>query len=115
MSQVTHGPLSREAFLKRIVIKSVQLDGGSTVCIRALPASMIVGTKEEDASKVFEAANLLAHSLCDENGNLFFSGEEKDKVMTVDHVSLKKIMDAIVDLNGLNPGKNSEESDPGKN
>jgi hypothetical protein len=105
--------LSRDAFLKRAVIREVPLDDNAVVCIRALPASLIVSGV--DASGVFEPANLLVHSLCDGNGVLLFAGEEKAQAMTIDHLALKKILDAIIDLNGLRPAEAGEAAGPEKN
>lgn len=109
-------PLDREGFLKRIVTKDVPLPDGSLVCIRALPASLIV-SGAENSSETFATANMLVQSLCDEHGNLLFGDgeDEKDQAMTVDHLSLKIILDAIVDLNGLRPPKEGEEGEPEKN
>ncbi|MCL1940031.1 MAG: hypothetical protein FWG04_05160 [Desulfovibrionaceae bacterium] len=92
--------LDRDGFLKRAVIREVSLPDGSTVCIRALPASMLVAGADSAAS-VFEPANLLVRSLCDENGALLFRDDEKSEIMAVDHMALKAILDAILELNGL--------------
>lgn len=116
MSQVTvKKALDREAYLKRVAKRHVPLPDGSVVCIRALPASLIVSGAEE-AAKTFEAANLLVQSLCDEDGTLLFGPEETAMAMTIDHVGLKAVLDAIVDLNGLKPpaGKGVTD-DAGKN
>ena len=108
-------PLDREGFLKRIVIRSEPLPDGSVVCIRALPASLIV-SGAEDAAKTFESANMLVQSLCDEDGKLLFAEGEKDQAMTIDHMALKVILEEIVEINGLNPPtKDGEEGEPGKN
>ena len=93
-------PLGREAFLKRAVVKEVTLPNEDILCIRALPASFFI-SKDKDDMKSFETDNLLVLSLCDQDGKLLFEGDEKDLVMTVDHMSLKVLMDAIIDLNGL--------------
>ena len=107
-------PLDREGFLKRIVTRPVPLPDGSVVCIRALPASMIV-SGAEDAAKTFESANMLVQSLCDENGKLLFGEGEKQEAMTIDHMALKILLDEILDLNGLKPPKEGEEGAPEKN
>ncbi|MDR2489761.1 MAG: hypothetical protein LBD42_09805 [Desulfovibrio sp.] len=107
-------PLDREGFLKRIVIRQVPLPDGSVVCVRALPASLIV-SGAEDVAKTFESGNMLVQSLCDENGKPLFTEEEKDQAMTIDHMALKVILDEILDLNGLKPPKDGEEGAPGKN
>lgn len=107
-------PLDREGFLKRIVTRPVPLPDGSVVCIRALPASLIV-SGAEDAAKTFESANLLVQSLCDEDGKLLFGAGEKDQAMTIDHMALKVILEEIVDLNGLKSPKEGEEGAPEKN
>jgi len=106
--------LNREGLLKRAVIKQVQLDENSAVCIRALPASMIV-SGADGSNEVFETSNLLVHSLCDEEGKLLFSGDEKAETMTIDHLALKKLLEAIVELNGLKAKPDGEESEPEKN
>jgi hypothetical protein len=92
--------LDRDGFLRRAVIREVALPGGANVCIRALSASVIVAGAE-NAADVFEPANLLVCSLCDENGKLLFGEGEKSEAMTVDHMALKIILDAIMELNGL--------------
>lgn len=107
-------PLDREGFLKRIVTRPVPLPDGSVVCIRALPASLIV-SGAEDAAKTFESANMLVQSLCDEDGKLLFGAGEKDQAMTIDHMALKVILEEIVDLNGLKSPKEGEEGAPEKN
>ena len=107
-------PLDREGFLKRIVTKTVSLPDGSVVCIRALPASLIV-SGAEDAAKTFESANMLVQSLCDENGKLLFAEGEKDQAMTIDHMALKVILEEILDLNGLKTPKEGEAGAPEKN
>lgn len=105
--------LSREAFLKRVVVRPVELADGMVVCIRALPASFIIAGAN-DFSKTFETANLLVNSLCDEEGKLLFSEGEKDQTLAVDHLSLKIIVDAIMELNGLLT-KQDEVSEAEKN
>lgn len=111
-------PLDREGFLKRIVTRPVTLPDGSVVCIRALPASLIV-SGVEDAAKTFESANMLVQSLCDEDGKLLFSEGDKDQLMTIDYMGIKVILDEIIDLNGLKPpaGADGEEKEgaPEKN
>jgi hypothetical protein len=92
--------LDREGFLQRAVIREVPLPDGAAVCIRALSASLLVAGADA-AAGVFEPANLLVHSLCDASGRLLFAEEEKNAAMTVDHMALKIILDAILDLNGL--------------
>jgi hypothetical protein len=99
----TAKPLDRDGFLKRAVTRDVFLSDGAVVRIRALPASMIV-QGVADAKEVFDPANLLVKSLCDANGALMFSEGEKNEALTVDHQSLKTILDAIVELNGLGAG-----------
>ena len=114
MSATMKKPLDREGFLKRVLIKEVPLADGAVVCIRALPASQIVKGAEE-AATTFESANLLVHSLCDETGTLLFADDEKAEAMTLDHKSLKTVLDAILDLNGLKPPKEGEAGAPEKN
>jgi hypothetical protein len=92
--------LDRDGFLNRAVIREVPLSDGSSVCIRALPASAIVAGAQ-DAASAFEPANLLVQSLCDANGKLLFAQGDTSGVMAVDHLALKTILDAILDLNGL--------------
>jgi hypothetical protein len=104
--------LDREGFLQRAVIREVSLPGGSIVCIRALPASALVSGADGEAD-AFAPANLLIKSLCDENGRLLFKEGEGDVVMSVDHMALKSILNAILDLNGLATAQ--EGSDLGKN
>ena len=107
-------PLDREGFLKRVVMQQVELDADSIVCIRALPASVIV--EGSDGKHNFEPANMLVHSLCDKDGVLLFTGEETAQAMTIDHISLKKILDAIVELNGLRiPETGGDAGEPEKN
>lgn len=105
MGQVAK-PLTREGFLKRYTFRDVELVDGTAVRIRALPASYIVGGAEDR----FTPANLLINSLCDEGGALMFAAGEDDKAMTVDGASLKTIMDAILDLNGLAPSASGGEA-----
>ena len=100
-------PLNREEYLKRVSKRQVPLPDGSVVCIRALPASLIVAGAD-DAATTFEAANLLVQSLCDEDGELLFTPDEKDMAMTIDHIGLKAVLDAITDLNGLKPPAEGE-------
>lgn len=107
-------PLDREGFMKRAVIRNVTLEDGSVVCIRALPASLIV-SGAENAAKTFESANLLVQSLCDEEGELLFAEGETDQAMTIDHMSLKLLLDEILDLNGLKPPKEGEKETAEKN
>lgn len=107
-------PLDREGFLKRIVTRPVALPDGSVVCIRALPASLIV-SGAEDAEKTFESANMLVQSLCDEHGTLLFAEGEKDQAMTIDHMALKVILNEIIDLNGLKTPTKGEAGAPEKN
>ena len=95
--------LDRDGFLKRAVIREVSLPDGSTVCIRALPASLIVSGSATVDESVFAPANLLLHSLCGADGRLLFGENDKEAVMAVDHMALKIILDAILDLNGLAP------------
>jgi response regulator of citrate/malate metabolism len=106
-------PLNREGFMSRVVMQQVELDENSIVCIRALPASVIVEGSDDKHS--FEPAKMLVHSLCDENGTLLFSNEETAQAMTIDHVALKKILEAIVDLNGLKKTNDGEAGEPEKN
>ena len=114
MSQANMKPLDREGFLKRIVTRPATLPDGSVVCIRALPASLIV-SGAEDSTNTFESANMLVQSLCDEHGTLLFSEGEKDQAMTIDHMALKVILEEILDLNGLKPAKEGEAGAPEKN
>ena len=107
-------PLTRDGYLNRAVVKVVPLDDGNCVCIRALPASMIVHGAE-DAKETFSAANMLVNSLCDEDGALLFAEGEKDLVMRVDHVALKKILDAIAEMNALKPAGDGEAGVAEKN
>ena len=92
--------LDREGFLKRAVIRQVPLSDGSIVCIRALSASTIVSGADSVAN-AFEPASLLVKSLCDADGKLLFEEGETGEAMAVDHMALKTILDAILDLNGL--------------
>lgn len=107
-------PLDRQGFLQRIITKPVSLPDGSIVCIRALSASLIV-SGAEDADKTFKPANMLIQSLCDEEGNRLFADGEEDQAMSIDHMALKIILEAILDLNGLKPSKEGEEGAPEKN
>lgn len=93
--------LDREGFLKRAVVREVLLPDGKTICIRALPASMIASAVKDNVNEVFEPANLLVKSLCDSDGKLLFASEETDLVMTVDHMTLKLLLDSIMELNGF--------------
>ena len=90
--------LDRDGYMKRFSFKDTELPDGSIVRIRALPASYIVDGAEER----FSPMSLLVNSLCDENGVLMFAENEGEQAMTVDGASLKIIMDAIMELNGLN-------------
>ncbi|MDR2696035.1 MAG: hypothetical protein LBC79_06615 [Deltaproteobacteria bacterium] len=101
--------LDREGCLRRAVIREVLLPDGSSVCIRALSASVIV-SGVDNAADVFEPANLLVHSLCDESGRPLFGEGEKSEAMSVDHMALKVILDAIVELNGLKAGGAPEKN-----
>ena len=98
--------LDREGFLNRAVIREVPLPDGSLVCIRALPASAIVS----GADSAFEPGSLLVKSLCDVEGVLLFKEDDKDAVMGVDHLALKTILDAILDLNGLKQAEDATGS-----
>ena len=92
--------LDRDGFLKRIVIREVSLPDGTVVCIRALSAGAIIAGAD-NAGDSFEPANLLVKSLCDADGRLLFAESDKNKVMEVDHMALKVILDAILEMNGL--------------
>lgn len=94
-------PMNREQYMKRAAMRQVELPDGSIVCIRALPASLIVSGADD--AQIFASANLLVHSLCDAHGKLLFTPEEKDLTMSIDHMGLKAVLDAIIDLNGLKP------------
>lgn len=89
--------LDREGFLKRFSFKDAALPDGSLVRIRALPARYVVDGPEDR----FAPVKLLVGSLCDENGTLLFAENEGEQAMSVDSASLKIILDAILDLNGL--------------
>lgn len=89
--------LDREGFLKRFSFRDAQLPDGSIVRIRALPARYVVDGPEDR----FSPEKLLLHSLCDENGELLFAEDEGEQVMAVDSASLKVILDAVLELNGL--------------
>jgi hypothetical protein len=67
---------------------------------------------EEDR---FSSASLLINSLCDENGEPLFAAGEGEQAMTVDGVSLKIILDAILALNGLATANTGEASAAEKN
>jgi hypothetical protein len=99
-------PLDRDGYMKRVFMQSVELAGGAIVNIRVLPASIIVNGAQ-DAS-LFEPANLLVQSLVDEQGQRLFADGEKDHAMTIDHTSLRTVLDAIVTLNGLQSAKEDE-------
>lgn len=107
-------PLTRDGFMKRVVVKEVGLPDGQTVCIRILPASFIVAGAD-DAANIFEPANLLVHSLCEADGELMFAEGEQGEAMAVDHMALKVILDAILDLNGLRFSQEGEAGAPEKN
>lgn len=106
--------LNRESYLKRSIVREVPLADGAVICIRALPASAIVNGAE-DPVKTFTSENLLVQSLCDSEGNLLFADGEQGEAMRIDHASLRIIMDAILDLNGLRPAKGGKEEGPEKN
>ncbi len=89
--------LDRDGFLKRFSFRDAALPDGSIVRIRALPARYVVDGPEDRFSPV----KLLVNSLCDENGELLFADDEGDQAMSVDSASLKIILDAVLDLNGL--------------
>lgn len=105
--------LDRDGYLKRVFTQPVELSDGAIVNIRALPASIIVNGAQ-DAS-LFEPANLLVQSLVDEQGKRLFEDGEKDQAMTIDHTSLRAVLDAIMALNGLQPAKEGEAGDVEKN
>ena len=90
-------PLGKDAFVRRYTFKDVELSDGAVVRIKSLPASYIVSGKEN----AFASANLLVHSLCEEDGRLMFAEGESDQAMTVDMASLNILMKAILELNGL--------------
>jgi len=92
--------LDRDGFLHRAVIKEVFLPDGSLVYIRALSASTIVAGADS-AAGVFETSNLIVKSLCDMNGTLLLEDGDKNAVMNVDHMALKTILEAVLELNGL--------------
>jgi hypothetical protein len=94
--------LDRDGYLKRFAFKDAELPDGSIVRIRALSASYVIDGAEDR----FSPAKLLVNSLCDENGGLLFAEHESEQAMDVDSASLKNIMDAILELNGL---KGSED------
>ena len=105
--------LNRDGYLKRVFMQPVELTDGAVVNIRALPASVIVNGAQDAA--LFEPANLLVQSLVDENGQRLFEDGEKDQAMTIDHSSLRTVLDAIVALNGLKPAKEGEAGELEKN
>ena len=92
--------LDRVGFLNRAVIREVPLPDGSLVCIRALSASTIVAGADSSAG-VFETSNLIVQSLCDMDGTLLLGESDKSAVMNVDHMALKTILEAVLELNGL--------------
>ena len=102
--------LDRDGYVKRFSFKDVGLPDGLSVRIRALPASYLLGEDEDR----FSIPSLLVNSLCDEDGALLFSESEADQAMAVDSASLKPIMDAILELNGLGR-KDDEAGSAGKN
>ena len=106
-------PLNRDGYLKRVFAQPVTLTDGAVVNIRALPASLIVSGAQD--TSLFETANLLVQSLVDESGVRLFDDNEKDNAMTIDHMSLRTILDAIMALNGLQPAKDGEAGDVEKN
>ncbi len=101
--------LDREGFVKRFSYRDAVLPDGSIVRIRALPASYVVAGPEDRFSPV----KLLVHSLCDQDGSLLFAEDEGDAAMAVDSASLKIILDAVLELNGLT--QNDEASGAEKN
>lgn len=106
-----HKPLDRAGYVKRFSFKDAELPDGSIVRIRALPASYLVDGPEER----FSPERLLTSSLCDENGALIFAENEGEKAMSVDGVSLRIIMDAIMELNALKRNADEEAGDAEKN
>jgi len=90
--------LDRDGYLNRTVVRDLELPDGASIRIRALPASYVIGGSEDR----FSWAKLLVNSLCDANGAPLFAENEGEQATAVDSASLKIIMDAIRDLNGLN-------------
>jgi len=105
--------LDRDGYLKRVFMQPVELTDGAVINIRALPASVIVNGAQD--ATLFEPANLLVQSLVDESGQRLFEDGEKDQAMTIDHTSLRAVLDAIMALNGLQPVKDGEVGDMEKN
>lgn len=106
-------PLDRDGYLKRAFTRPVELSDGAIVNIRALPASLIVSGAQD--TSLFEPANLLVQSLADENGQRLFADGEKSEAMTIDHTSLRVILDAIMELNGLQTANDGTAGDVEKN
>lgn len=109
----TTKPLDRDGYLKRVFTQPVELSDGAVVNIRALPASLIINGVQD--TSLFEPANLLVQSLCDDSGKRLFEDGEKDQAMTIDHSSLRAVLDAIMTLNGLQSAKAGEVGDVEKN
>lgn len=101
--------LNREAFMKRVVVEPVELPNGDTVYIRAMPASMVVGSDKDVIAKNLESGNMLVQSLCTEDGTRMFQDDEAKDALTIDLAALDVLLAAIFKLNGLNSGKDAQE------
>ena len=101
--------LNREAFMKRVVVEPVELPNGDTVYIRAIPASMVVGSDKAVLAKNLESGNMLVQSLCTEDGTRMFTDGEANDALTIDLAALDVLLAAIFKLNGLTAGKDAQE------
>lgn len=101
--------LNREAFMKRVVVEPVELPNGDTVYIRAMPASMVVGSDKDTLTKNLESGNMLVQSLCTEDGTRMFEDGEDNEAMTIDLAALNVLLAAIYKLNGLSVSRDAQE------
>ncbi len=87
--------LNKDTLFGRVVVKRVELSGGDAVHIRPLPASDVVGGG-------MKTEELIHRSLCDENGEPFFSGDDDaGRVLTLPINDFSALTKAVLELNGM--------------
>lgn len=92
--------LTKKAFLDRAPVREVKLGDGQAVYLRPLSASYFINA-EDGQNEHFESWALIANSLCDENGKLFFTRDDKDHVLGMPLADFSILAKGIAELNGL--------------
>jgi hypothetical protein len=107
------GILDKSSFLSRKrQIKEVVLSDGNSVFITPLPADFFISSNGQMGSD-FRAERLIAHSLCDPQGQAWFSEEDERAVLQLNLADFKLLTQACLAVNGLSlagSGLDMEES-----